>query len=311
MEWWVILLIVLGSIIGLIIIFSTCIFIYAGNQTVKMLKRCDNGFKGMNIDVSFYQNGPVAPLAEEGVKYLNSLEHEDIILESFDGLKLHAYLYKNPYKKTNKYFLGMHGFKSGPIHEYAPYAKRYFDLGFNIIVPDERSHYKSEGKYITMGVNERYDVLTWCNYLVERFGKDISILIQGISMGGASVCLASNLELPSNVIGIISDCAYASFKDEIAFTMNNFNPKYKIPSFPLVNVIEMNIKHRVGFDFKGETPLSAVRHARVPMLFIHGEKDQMVPVKFAKELYEACEQSDCCPSDWAHLRQSREHKKWP
>ena len=287
MPAWAIALIVIFSILLVIFIFSALIFNYAGKQIVKMLNRCDSGFsaKGMQrMDISFYKNGPVAPLAEEGVKFLNSLPHEDVYITTKEGFKLHAYLYKNPYKETNKYFLGMHGFRSGPIHEYAPYAKRYFELGFNIILPDERAHYKSEGDWITMGAKERYDALDWCNFLVDKFGENIQILMQGISMGGATVCLASNLDLPKQVFGIISDCAYSSYKDEIIYTIKGF----KMPTWPIVNIMENAVKKKAGITFSGETPLEAVKDAKVPMLFIHGEKDQMVPFKFVNELYEAC-----------------------
>ena len=282
MPVWAIILIVLGVLF--FVVLPAFIFDYAGRQTVKTMSRDYQGFKNLNMDISFYKNGPTAKLAEEGVEFMKSLPQEEVHIKSFDDLNLQAYVFMNE-KKTNKFFLGMHGFKSGPLHEYGPYIKRYLDLGFNVILPCERAHYKSEGKYLTMGAKERYDVLSWTRYIVDRFGEDTKILIQGISMGGATVCLASNLDLPKQVIGIISDCAYSSIKDQMVYTMKH---NFKIPTWPLVNIIGMHVKMKVGVDFNAESPLDAVKESKVPIFFAHGEKDEMVPSKFVNELYEAC-----------------------
>ena len=277
-------LIVVLTLLGVSVIASIILLVFAGNQTVKVMSRDYQGFKNINMDISFYKNGPVKALAEEGLKYIETLEQKEVYLTSYDGLKLQAYIFMNK-NKTNKFFLGMHGFKSGPLHEYAPYIKEYMDLGFNVILPCERAHYKSEGEYLTMGVKERYDVKSWCDYIVTNYGKDIQILVQGISMGAASVCLASNLDLPKQVIGIISDCAYSSIKEQMEAVLSSFKAA---PKGILLKTIDLNLKRKVGISLKDESPVKAVESANVPMLFVHGKLDQMVPYRFACDLYEAC-----------------------
>ena len=285
MKVWIIVLIVV--LVLFFIILPSIIFTYAGSQTVKMLKKSDIKMRNMkNVDISFYDRGPLKELASKGLDFMKTLDVDETFITSYDGFKLQAYVIKNPYMQTNKYFLGMHGFKSGPRHEYAPYLKYYLDAGFNIIIPCERAHYESEGDYITMGLKEKYDVVSWCNYIVNTYGEDIKILIQGISMGGATVCLASSLDLPKQVVGIVSDCAYTSLKDELKFQMSKFSKH--IPMNLFLNVINLFIKAKLHVSMNDTQPIDAVKDAKVPMIFCHGSKDEMVDVEFSKQLYNAC-----------------------
>lgn len=61
---------------------------------------------------------------------------------------------------------------------------------------DERAHGKSEGKVITFGIRERCDCKLWAEYAVKRYGENKDIFLAGVSMGAASVMMASNLGLP-------------------------------------------------------------------------------------------------------------------
>ena len=285
MNWWQILLIVVGVLLGIIfIILPSIILPYAGKETVKMLHRCDNGMKGVkNMDVSFYDRGPTKKAASEGLVFMDEVGCSEVYITSYDGLRLQAYYFKNPKQIGNRVLLGMHGFRSGPRHEFAPYIENYFKLGYSLLLPCERAHYKSEGEYITMGSKERYDVVSWCNYITSSLSSDCKILIHGISMGAATVCLSSSLDLPKNVIGIISDCGYSSFYDQLTYTMKQF----KAPAGIFLRAIGYYTK-KIGLDLRGEGPIDAVKNSKVPILFMHGEIDEIVPVELSKRLYKAC-----------------------
>ena len=45
---------------------------------------------------------------------------------------------------------------------------------------------------------------------------------------------------------------------------------------------------RAGFSLHAAAPAEAVRRSHVPILFIHGTKDTLVPPVMAEELYTAC-----------------------
>lgn len=51
-------------------------------------------------------------------------------------------------------------------------------------------------------------------------------------------------------------------------------------------------KHYAGYDFSEATCLQSLRHTVIPMLFIHGEQDDIVSSRFLKINYEACSSID-------------------
>ena len=86
----------------------------------------------------------------------------------------------------------------------------YLDMGFNLLMVDERACCRSEGHTITFGIEERYDVLSWIRYAIGRFGQEKKILLGGISMGAGTILMASQMDLPPQVKGIIADCPFTS-----------------------------------------------------------------------------------------------------
>ena len=238
-----------------------------------------------NIDISFYVNGPLPKIAAAGMEYMKTLPHEDVYITSEDGLKLHGTLFPAP-DNGKKYVIGIHGFQSHAWNEYAPHIEFYRSIGFGMLLPDDRAHGESEGEYITMGVKDRRDCISWAKYLTERFGEDTKILLHGVSMGGATVLSASGeADLPSQVFGTVSDCGFSSAKESFECQIQSL---YHIPAAFPVRVCQWYAKHRAGFDFMEARPIDQVRHAKVPILFVQGKDDVMVPEFMARKLYEAC-----------------------
>ena len=75
---------------------------------------------------------------------------------SKDNLKLYGrkILKKN---KSHKWVIAVHGYRtSGEAMD--RYALRYYNRGYNVIIPDLRSHRNSEGKFIGMGWLDKDDI---------------------------------------------------------------------------------------------------------------------------------------------------------
>lgn len=89
----------------------------------------------------------------------------------------------------------------------APYARKFYDMGYNIILPDLRGNGLSEGDYIGMGWDERFDIIDLIQYIVDD-NENLQIILFGVSMGASTVMYVSGEELPSNVKAIIEDCRY-------------------------------------------------------------------------------------------------------
>ena len=282
MNWFLWVLAVLAVLA--LLFLGICGFI--GHKFLRNLKRKNPGDKfKADIDVSFYQNSPHKIAAEKGLKLMDTLAHEDVYLTSRDGLKLHATLFPAP-EPGKRFVLGIHGFQSKAWHEFAPYIAFYHSLGFSMLLPDDRAHGLSEGKYITMGVKDRLDCVDWAKYLVQQYGEDCRILFHGVSMGGATVISASAEEdLPPQVFGTVSDCGYTSVEDQLDFQLKSL---FHIPpAFPKA-VCRWFARHVAGFDIHEAQPIDRIRKCRVPILIVQGTEDFLVPKEMAYQLCSAC-----------------------
>ena len=158
-------------------------------------------------------------------------------------------------------------------------------MGQNTLVVDQRSHGKSEGHTITFGIKERFDCLSWIQYANERFGAQIPICLAGVSMGAATVLMASDLELPDNVKCIIADCPFSSPE---AIILKVCKEDMKIPPVLAKPFIRFGAAVYGHFRLTECSALESVRHAKVPILLIHGEDDRFVPCDMSREIFNVC-----------------------
>ena len=207
---------------------------------------------------------------------------EEVSILSEDGLRLCGKLYHG--KKDAPLILFFHGYHGMAAWDGYGFFQLCKTNGFNLITIDERAHGKSEGNVITFGIKERYDCKLWTEYAVKRFGEGTDIFLAGVSMGAASVMMSSTLGLPGNVKGIIEDCGYSGPADIIKETIRVM----KLPVKPVYQLIKLGAYLFGHFDLEADTALGAVAKTNIPILFIQGEGDSVVPPSMGVELYEAC-----------------------
>lgn len=197
---------------------------------------------------------------------------------SQDGLVLSARYYH--VKNGAPLDIAFHGYRSSPMVDFCGGAALSMELGHNLLLIDQRAHGKSQGKSIAFGVQERWDVQSWVSYALERFGGDTKIVLYGISMGAATVLMASELELPENVKGIIADCPYSSPKAIICKVAEHRGISANL-FWPFIR-----IGGRIygGFGITDSSAVSAVKKAKLPILLIHGEADNFVPCAMSHEI---------------------------
>ena len=136
-----------------------------------------------------------------------------------------------------------------------------------------------------MGTQEKFDCVSWCEYINKRFGEEHNIFIEGISMGASTVLFASALKLPDNVRGIIADCGFTSPKAIWKHVAN----KNLHMTFGLRSIIADKLcKKRINIASDGYSTVKALQNTDIPVLFIHGSDDSFVPVEMTYENYKAC-----------------------
>ena len=147
-----------------------------------------------------------------GVAAMQEQPHEDVFLPALDGARLHARLYRVPHAHAT--VILCHGYHSHAEHDFsAQFPALYASGGCNLLLIDERAHGLSEGKCLTFGQLERYDIAQWVHWVREHSRVQRPIALYGVSMGAASVLLAAQLpELRDEIACVIADCGYSSFE---------------------------------------------------------------------------------------------------
>ena len=213
---------------------------------------------------------------------VRAMPHEEFSVRSFDGLTLYGKYYE--YKPGAPIELMFHGYRGSAERDLAGGVQRSFRVGRSVLLVDQRCCGKSDGKTITFGINEHRDCLTWLDFMCSHFGPDVKIILTGVSMGAATVLMAGACQLPPNVMGILADCGYSSARDIIGKEMRAMG----IPAALGYPFVKLGARLFGGFDLDETSPMEAVKHCTLPVIFYHGETDDFVPCDMSRRLYEAC-----------------------
>lgn len=203
---------------------------------------------------------------------------EPVFIHSMDGLRLGGSYYHE--KEGALLQLQFHGYRGSGIRDLCGLHRLARQMGHNVLAVSQRAHGVSQGNTLTFGIKERFDCVAWAKYAAERFGEDVPIVLAGVSMGAATVLMASELDLPGNVIGIIADCGYSS----PGAIIRKVSRDVRVPawlSYPFV-VLGALIFGR--FRLWDGSSVDAVKNTKVPILLIHGAEDRYVPCQMSREI---------------------------
>ena len=219
---------------------------------------------------------------QEVMGEMETIPYEEVSIRSEDGYELFGRYYEiDPKQPLEIFFHGYHGTFQWDGYGCFRYCRSH---RHNLLLVEERAHGRSRSNTITFGIKERYDCLAWTDYAVKRLGESVDIILSGVSMGAATVLMASELPLPSNVKAVIADCGYTSPVEIIKYMAADMH----IPSGIGIFFAKLAAKLFGGFDLEEGSAVTAVRRTDIPVLFIHGDQDKVVPFAMCKELYEAC-----------------------
>lgn len=217
---------------------------------------------------------------QEGREYIYSLNPEDLYINSFDNLKLHALFINN---NTNKTIICVHGYKAKDgLYDFGMSASFLNSLGYNLLFVDNRAHGLSQGKYIGFGVLDSIDVNSWVDYLVTNMNQE-TIILYGMSMGAATVLNTDSSPGSSPVKAIIADCGFTSGYDEVAYQIKKM---YHLPAFPLVPISNILLKLIAHYSLKEKEAYRSIKNYKNNLLIIHGSRDHFVPTSDAYKIFD-------------------------
>ncbi|WP_370768233.1 alpha/beta hydrolase [Ruminococcus sp.] len=234
--------------------------------------------KDIDAVASWYRHYPIA---KEGRRWLEGMPYINVYIKSFDGLRLYGALLEN---YSDKIVICVHGFTGSGKKDFASLAQAYYKNGYNVLLVDNRAHGQSEGKYVGFGVLDRFDLRNWVKYVINRFGSNVQIFLHGISMGAATVLMASSI-MPKNVRGIIADCGFTSVYEIFEYVLKR---DYHLPKFPIIYLTNIMSKIRAGYGYKDVNTTAEIARSDIPILFIHGENDEFVPLWMTMKNYSHC-----------------------
>lgn len=220
-------------------------------------------------------------ISEETRQWTKKTPVESVYLLSQDGLYLHAFKYIQP-EYTHRWIIAVHGYNSS-AGSMAEYARKFYENGYNVLMPDCRAHGESEGEYFGMGWKDKKDILRWINELL-REDIGIQIGLVGLSMGAAAVMMTAGETLPENVKCVVEDCGYTSAYEIIKYRLKNnlgFCPDV------LMRAVDTSCSLRAGYRLSAASAEAQLAKTKLPVFFIHGEEDTYVPFEMVHRLYNA------------------------
>ena len=222
-----------------------------------------------------------------GVAAMQEQPHEDVFLPALDGARLHARLYRVPHAHAT--VILCHGYHSHAEHDFsAQFPALYASGGCNLLLIDERAHGLSEGKCLTFGQLERYDIAQWVHWVREHSRVQRPIALYGVSMGAASVLLAAQLpELKGELACVVADCGYSSFELEVTDAVRHGTRAPRWLQKPLARIC-VRILRRNGLDFDAVDTTPGMAALALPILFFHGDVDTFVPLHHSERNCAAC-----------------------
>lgn len=228
------------------------------------------------------QYAPYSAEARQMISDALEIPYKEAVVTSYDGLRLFGKCYIA--SADAPWLIMLHGYRSGAERDFCGGLKFGIDSGFNVLLVDQRAHGKSEGKCLTFGIKERYDCLTWTNYVISQAGSSCKIALYGMSMGAATVLMAAGSGLPKNVACIVADCGYTSPKAIIKKVIREMH----YPVFPTYALVRLGGMLFGGFDIEEYSAVQAMEKCDIPVLFIHGDDDRFVPCDMGRENHSHC-----------------------
>jgi pimeloyl-ACP methyl ester carboxylesterase len=212
------------------------------------------------------------------------LRYEDVSFRPRDGdLTLRGWLV--PGVPEAPYLIFVHGIgdqRSG--NKSLDLASRLVTSGgYNVLLFDLRAQGTSDGNFVSAGEFERFDVLGAYDFLLSRGARPGRVALVGRSYGAAIAILAAARE--PGIVAVVADSPFADVQDRISHETARKTPipKALVPVFLPPARLFADLLY--GIDIGNLKPQREVATLQYPVLVIHGEADERIPVSEGKRVF--------------------------
>ncbi|MFP4532481.1 MAG: alpha/beta hydrolase [Desulfobacterales bacterium] len=200
---------------------------------------------------------------------------ENIEFKTSDGVNLRGWWMPG---KNRNVILGCSG-KDGTKDDLIGIGSALWRAGYSVLLFDCRDRGESDSAPRTLGFIERLDAEAAISFAKNRM-PDGRIGMLGFSMGAVQTILAAATD--EAVQAVVADSPYSSL---YALVADRLKAKH-IPAQPLMPIVNFWNKVLYGYSLQAVRPVAQVnRIAPRPIMLIHGEKDTLIPLASAQQIY--------------------------
>lgn len=209
---------------------------------------------------------------------------KQVSIHAADGIVLKGW-YFDEASNSDKSVILFHGLsdnRSGMIG----YVQLFLRYGYNVLTPDWRAHGESDGDLATYGIKERNDVTSWINWLNSSTDSKKYFAL-GESYGAA--VLLESLEDENRICAAVAESSFASFREAAydrggqLIRANDFVGRTIF--IPAVEAAFWTASLKYSLDFDQISPLKSLAATKTPVLLIHGDIDNNIPVRHSRLMY--------------------------
>ena len=166
------------------------------------------------------------------------------------------------------------------------FAPMFLDQGYAVLLPDSRAHGASEGRFVTYGLLEKYDVIAWANWMKRAGCRNLYGLGESLA---ASILIEAAVQ--PVFAAIVAESPYADLRETAEYRVRQ---KLRMPAFVASPAAKIAVSSAMlyaswvhGLNFGQVSPIRSIAHAASPILLIHGLKDLQTPPSNSERLASA------------------------
>ena len=164
------------------------------------------------------------------------------------------------------------------------FAEPYREAGYNVLVIDNRSHGKSDGRFNSLGYHEHRDILRWAQFLHDDCGNRL-VFLHGICIGASNALFALTAEdCPGYMQGMVAEGLFTTFYESLRLHIKELRQ----PTQPSLFAVRSYLRLFTGYDIKNDGPIFRIDRLRKPILMLQSKEDKYSLPHRAKDLYAKC-----------------------